>query len=90
MKLVLHMHNHGGDTEHSVRHTPTELWVRDCEVQVKANEHQKVAIQREEGVLTIYFWTTGVTENSAPDHKIQIPPLGMKLELEAINESSDS
>jgi len=81
-KLVLNMHHHGGDTSQSKRYTPTELTVRDCEVQVKANEHQKITIQREEGLITVYFWTTGDTENSAPDYKVQMPPLGMKIQLE--------
>ena len=80
-RLLLQMKDNGGCKDKIV---PTHLWLRECELQVAANENQKIGIQREDGLLVIYFWTTGVTENSAPDHRIVISPLGMGLKLEEL------
>ena len=51
-------------------HIDTPMWIRDVEIQVQANEHQKLSISREDGKLVLYFWFTGITDNSDPDAKL--------------------
>ena len=82
MKRIMQMKDNGGCKDKII---PTHIWLRECEMQVEANKDQKIAIQREDGLLVIYFWTTGITENSAPDHRVVIPPLGMDLNLEKLD-----
>lgn len=85
MKITVQMHNHGGDDFEGGGYTDTKVWLRDSEIQIAANKNQKIGIQREDGLLVIYFWSTGITENSSPDHRIIIPPLGNNLKLEELD-----
>ena len=82
-RLLVQMKDNGGDGIKN-KIIPTHVWLRGCEIQIEANKNQKIGVQRENGLLAIYFWTTGVTENSAPDHRVVIPPLGMGLKLEEL------
>ena len=77
-RVVLTMHDNGGDTSKGNSLTPTNVWLRDCEIQVEADKNQKISIARENGRLVAYFWTTGITENSAPDYKITLMGLGVQ------------
>lgn len=81
-RLVMRMHNNGGDTFKGDKTTPTHVWLRDCEIQVEANEHQKVSVSREEGMLVVHFWTNGITGNSGPDYKAVIAPMGCHPRIE--------
>ena len=75
-RLTVMMHDNGGDASKGDKATPTEVWLRDCEIQIEANEHQKISISREDGLLVVHFWTTGVTDNSGADYKAVVAPLG--------------
>jgi len=92
--IVLGMHSDGGSEEEGSCLIPTPVWIRDCEIQVEANEHQKVSISREGGNLVVHFWTTGLANTSGPDYKATLTRLGgegnktfMSFE-ECINENS--
>jgi hypothetical protein len=80
--MVLMMHDNGGDEFKGNTTTPTHVWLRDCEIQIKANEHQKVSISREEGLLVVHFWTTGFADLCGPDYKVVITPMGCHPRIE--------
>ena len=82
LHTVLKMHDNGGDVFKGNKTTPTHVWLRDCEIVVEANENQKIGISREDGLLVIHFWTTGVTDNSGPDYKAIIHPMGFSPRIE--------
>jgi len=88
-RLVLKMHNNGGDEFKGGTTTPTHIWLRDCEIQIEANENQKISVSREDGLLVVHFWTTGITDNSDPDYKAVVTPMGCRPRIqieEYINE----
>ena len=81
-RLVLMMHDNGGDEFKGDTTTPTHICLRDCEIQVEANENQKISISRENGLLVVHFWATGITDNSGPDYKAVIAPMGCQPRVE--------
>ena len=94
-KITVDLHNHGGDTFVTDKTTPTDVWLRDCEIQIKANENQKVSISREDGLLVVHFWSTGFTAETGPDYKVVMTPLGyetckLNLTLEECIKSNEN
>ena len=81
-RLVLIMHDNGGDEFNGDTTTPTHVWLRDCEIQVNANENQKISISRENGLLVVHFWTTGIADNSGPDYKAVVTPMGYRPRIQ--------